>query len=95
VIANDRTGLPWSAHYFREVWRKIARQVGIPDTVRSMDTRSGAITEATDAGAQLEDVRHAATHSDISMTQKYSRGSADKTAKVMQMRAAHRNKSGT
>jgi hypothetical protein len=33
----------------------------------------------------LEDVRHAATHSDIAMTQRYSRGSAEKVANVMQL----------
>ena len=60
-----------------------------------MDSRAGAITEATDSGAELEDIRHAATHGDIAMTQKYSRGGEAKTAKVMRLRVAHRNKSGT
>ena len=59
-----------------------------------MDSRAGAITEATDAGADLEHIRHAATHSDISMTQRYSRGDADKTAGVLRQRVAHRNKQG-
>jgi hypothetical protein len=96
IIIRDGTNLPWTSHAFRAEWRKIARAVGVPDAVRNMDTRSGAITEATDSGASLEDTRHMATHSDISMTAKYSRDSAGKTAKVMQMRAAHRqNKSGT
>jgi hypothetical protein len=57
-----------------------------------MDARAGAITEAIGAGAALEDVRHAATHSDISMTQRYSRGSAEKVAKVMQLRVKHRTR---
>ena len=95
MIVCESTGKPWTGHYFRETWRKIARAAGVPDNVRNMDTRSGAITEATDAGAQLEDVRHAATHSDISMTQRYSRGSAEKTAKVMRQRSEYRNKKGT
>lgn len=92
MVVSERTGLPWAAHAFRAAWRELARAVGVPDSVRNMDTRSGAITEATDSGASLEDTRHMATHSDISMTAKYSRDSAGKTAKVMQMRAAHRNK---
>lgn len=95
IVICEATGKPWTAHYFRETWRKLARAVGVPDGVRNMDTRSGAITEATDSGASLEDTRHMATHSDISMTAKYSRDSAGKTAKVMQMRAAHRNKGST
>jgi hypothetical protein len=60
-----------------------------------MDSRAGAITEATDAGATLEETRHAATHSDTKMTQRYSRGSSDKIAAVMKKRIEHRNKKGT
>ena len=55
-------------------------------------TTAGAISEATDAGAELEHVRHAATHSDISMTLRYSRGGNEKTAGVMRLRAEHRAK---
>jgi hypothetical protein len=57
-----------------------------------MDTRAGAISEATDAGAELEHVRHAATHGDISMTQRYSRGGTEKIAQVQKARIEYRNK---
>lgn len=90
MIICDRTGRPWTAHYFRQKWREIARAVGVPDDVWNMDSRSGGISEATDAGAQLEDVRHAATHSNIATTQRYSRGSAEKAAKVQKLRIVHR-----
>ncbi len=93
VVINEFNGLPWRADVFRRTWRELATAAGIPSTVRNMDSRAGAISEATDAGAELEHVRHAATHRDISMTQRYSRGSADKVAKVMKLRAAHRGKS--
>jgi hypothetical protein len=86
---------PWMAHNFRRVWREIADEAGVPKSIRNMDSRAGAISEATDAGADLEHIRQAATHSDISMTQRYSRGAADKTANVMRIRAEHRNKKGT
>jgi site-specific recombinase XerD len=55
-----------------------------------MDSRAGAITEATEAGADLEHIKQAATHSDISMTQRYSRGAEEKTAGVMRQRAEYR-----
>lgn len=42
--------------------------------------------------APAPDIRHAATHGDIAMTQKYSRGSVEKTAKVMRLRVAYRSK---
>ncbi len=96
VIVCERTGKPWNAASFRRDWRKIATACGVPKSVYNMDTRAGAITEGTDSGAAIEDVRHAAAHSNIAMTQKYSRQQARKTAKVMKMRVEARvNKTGT
>lgn len=92
VITDEKTGLPYTAQDFRKAWRRIATDAGVPRGIRNMDTRAGAISEATDSGAPLEKVRKAATHSDIGMTQKYSRGDAEATAEVMQLRVAHRNK---
>lgn len=92
VIFSEASGLPWVPGEYRRWWRKLARQSGIPDAVRSMDSRAGAISEATDAGADLEHVRHAATHSNISTTQNYSRGAEDKIAGVQRLRAEHRAK---
>lgn len=92
LIINEQTGEPWMAANFRHVWRDLARACGVPDHIRNMDTRSGAITEALAAGASMEDVRKSATHSNSSMTSRYSRGDEVATAKVLQHRAAHRNK---
>lgn len=92
IIINEMTLRPWRNITFRQQWRKFADIVGVPRTVKNMDTRAGAISEATDAGASLEDVRHAATHSNISTTQNYSRGSTDKVANVMKLRADFRGK---
>lgn len=85
-------GLPWVDGEFRRRWRAIAEAAGVPANVRNMDSRAGGISEATDGGADLESVRHAATHSNITTTQRYSRGSVEKVANVMQIRAAHRKK---
>lgn len=95
IIIHEATGLPYLANTFRKVWRGIADKAGVPKDVHNMDSRAGAISEATDAGASLEHVRHAATHSDIATTQGYSRNSAEKTAQVQKQRIAHRNKTGT
>jgi len=94
VIVFERKQKPYNAYDFRRFWRRLANKCGIPNTVRSMDSRAGAITEATDAGADLEHIRHAATHGDIAMTQRYSRGGEAKTANVLRQRVEHRNKSG-
>lgn len=95
VVICETTALPYRTAHWRHLWRKVAAEAGIPTAVRNMDSRAGAISEATDAGADLEAVRHAATHSDIAMTQRYSRGATEKTANVMRLRADHRkNKTG-
>lgn len=93
IIVKEH-GRPYRTQNFREQWRKVATAAGVPKNVWNMDTRAGAITEATDAGADLEHVRHAATHSNINMTQRYSRGGIEKTAGVMRQRVASRNKPG-
>lgn len=92
VIVNENTERPWTADQFRSVWRKIATLCGVPKNIRNMDSRAGGISESTDAGADLEHVRHAAGHSDIGMTQRYSRNSENKTANVQQLRIVHRDK---
>jgi hypothetical protein len=95
VVVCDTTGFPWKNALFRRVWRDLARASGISDNVRNMDTRAGAATEATASGAPIEHVKHLMTHTDISMTQRYARGSEEKVEGVMKSRVAHRNKTGT
>jgi hypothetical protein len=95
VAICDTNGMPWTGNEYRRKWRKVARACGIPDNVWSMDSRSGAISEAIQAGAPIEFVRHAATHSDVSQTADYDRGQAEATAKVMKLRMENRNKPKT
>lgn len=95
IIKKEIVNIPYTDSQFRREWRELAELCDIPKTVKNMDSRAGAISEATDADANLEHVRHAATHSDISMTQKYSRNAVEKTAKVQHARVAYRNKPGS
>lgn len=83
VLICDTNGLPWLNTEYRRKWRIVADHAGIPREVKNMDSRAGAISEATDAGIPIEMVKHAAQHSSITMTQRYSRGSAEKVAAVM------------
>lgn len=94
VVVYEDTQRPYDNHNFRRLWREIANDCDIPRTVKNMDSRAGAISEATDAGADLEHVRQAATHGDIAMTQRYSRNAAEKTANVMRQRAEYRKSRG-
>ncbi len=90
LIVNEDTGRPYLTHQFRRRWRALARAVGVPDDVQNRDTRAGAITEAIESGASLEDARKAARHTNVSMTAHYSRGDAAAIKKTMTGRAAHR-----
>lgn len=95
IVVNEQFQVPWRALYFRQKWRLAATAAGVPKTIKNMDSRAGAITEALEAGALLENVRKTATHSDVSMTQRYSRADDKATAEVMQLRAKSReNKAG-
>lgn len=90
IIVSEATDRPYADAAFRKLWREIATAAGVPKEVRNMDSRAGAISEATDAGADLEHIRHLSKHSQISMVQRYSRGAAEKAAGVMKTRADYR-----
>lgn len=92
IICCEATGMPWATSEFRRKWRIVADEVGIPKNVRNMDSRSGAITEPFEAGVKGEAIQKMATHSDISMTQRYNRGDyQSNAASVQNARAAHRD----
>ena len=95
MVRDTKTSFPFGDSAFRRRWRKVAKLAGVPKNVFNMDSRAGGITEASDAGAEMEHIRHAATHSDIAMTQKYSRNSAEKVANVQRIRVEGRNKPKT
>lgn len=90
VIVYEVSGLPYQSAQFRKVWRLVATAAGVPESVYNMDSRAGAISEATDAGVPIEHVRHASTHSNTSTTERYSRNQAGKTKSVQLGRVEHR-----
>lgn len=57
-----------------------------------MDARAGAITEAEDAGAELDTIRGAVGHTQASTTARYSRGALGKSRKVALLRQAHQTR---
>jgi hypothetical protein len=65
LIVDETAGRPYAEHAYAREWRAVARKAGIPDTVWNMDARAGGISEADDAGADLDMIRSAAGHSGI------------------------------
>lgn len=95
MIIDERSGLPYRNERFSKRWREIATAAGVPRDVFNMDSRAGGVTEATDAGASLEMVRHHATHRDARTTARYSRQTLAKTQAVADIRMAARNRMKT
>lgn len=91
VIVDEAAGRPYARDAYAREWRIIARAAGIPDHVFNMDARAGAITEAEEAGADLDMIRAAAAHTQASTTARYSRGAVGKSRTVAQKRAELRS----
>ncbi|WP_245454057.1 integrase [Aquabacter cavernae] len=85
LIVDESAGRPYAKHAYAREWRVIARAAGIPDQVWNMDARAGAITEAEDAGADLDQIRGAVGHTQASSTARYSRGALGKSRKVAEL----------
>jgi integrase len=99
AIIKGEHGLPIRYRSYIRWFRQIARAAGIPDEVWSMDTRAGGATEAEEAGADLDAIQGALTHSKKDMTLRYIRRSSTKIATVAAARrtkrAADENGGGT
>ncbi|RVU15447.1 hypothetical protein [Methylobacterium oryzihabitans] len=93
MIVCESTGRPWRARHFREAWRDGARAAGVPDSVWCMDARAGGITKGSDAGADLDHLRRAATHTTTATTSRYNRDGLSKSRKVAQLRVLNRTAS--
>jgi hypothetical protein len=91
LIIDESASRPYAEHAYAREWRKVARAAGVPDQVWNMDARAGGISEADDAGADLDSIRSAAGHTQASTTVRYIRGgSVGKSRKVAKLRLAHR-----
>lgn len=91
LVVDETAGRPYAEFAYARDWRVIARAAGIPDSVWNTDARAGAITEAEDAGADLDTIRGAVGHSQASTTARYSRGAVGKSRVVARKRIAHRS----
>lgn len=91
LIINEHTQRPWGKNY-PKMWRKIADAAGLPKTVCNKDSRASGVTEGRKAGASLEDLRHHAGHSQISMTARYDRVDIETRNKVAELRVRSRGK---
>jgi hypothetical protein len=73
AIVKGEKNLPVRQAMYARWFRQIARAAGIPDEVWNMDARAGGATEADEAGAPLEAIQAALTHTKESTTLRYIR----------------------
>jgi hypothetical protein len=86
LVVSEETGRPYRRQDFAKQWRAIARAAGVPDGIWNMDSRAGGISEGDDAGADIEDIRQQATHTQASTTRLYVRRSLKASRRVSQKR---------
>lgn len=92
MVVDSRTGRPFRYHTYFKRYHEIAKLAKIPRGVWDRDSRAGGITEGHDAGADMEDLRQHAGHSNLATTQRYNRKTLAKTKRVRRIRSEHRNK---
>jgi hypothetical protein len=92
LVIDESTQLPYTPEKYRQWFRLIAREAGIPDDVWNMDARAGAVTEAYEAGSTTEGAMALATHTQVATSRRYRRAGAEQTSRVAKLRVASRDK---
>jgi hypothetical protein len=82
LIVDETAGRPYAEFAYAHDWREVAREANIPDTVWNSDARAGAIAEAEDAEVDLDTIRGAVGHAQVSTASRYSRGAIGKNRAV-------------
>lgn len=85
---NKRTGRAYTESGWTQAWSDLRRAAKVPADVWCMDTRAGAITEASQIpGVSLSQLRNAAQHKDAATTGRYIRDRSADLNNVVAMRA--------
>ncbi|WP_276200510.1 hypothetical protein [Chelatococcus sp. XZ-Ab1] len=96
VIVNEATRLPYWRRELSDGWRLDRKKAGLPETLWNRDLRASAITEARDAGANLDDAARVAGHSTKKTTAKvYDRAKLEAARRFQAARIGSRDKPGT
>jgi len=96
VIKDARTGLPYSERLFRDSWKRIRGNAGLPSDLWARDLRASAVTEGRRGNASMDDSSKVAAHSSPRTTaQVYDRERLEAHRRFAQARLSARNGSGT
>lgn len=86
IITSERYGLPYEKHSWAQTFRRIRRDLGLPEEIKMMDTRAGALTEAKNLGVDPFALRDLGTHAHVDTTDGYARGRSENINKVVELR---------
>jgi hypothetical protein len=90
LIVCEGTGLPWAQKTFRDNWKRVAVNAGIPANIQNRDSRPGAATEAKLAGAPRDDIQRQLGHADGKTTEIYLREEVEEQRKLAKLRVEKR-----
>jgi hypothetical protein len=93
AVVKGEAGLPIRTRSYRKWFGEIRAQAGLPADLWSMDSRAGGVTEAYNGDASETDIKRAATHSDVAMTERYDRETEASVLRVVEARKRARNRS--
>lgn len=85
-VIRDRNGRPYNKRDWARIWRKHANAAGLPEELKMMDTRAGALSHARRLGVSGFDLRDQANHASIETTNRYIRGKNDTVNNVIALR---------
>jgi hypothetical protein len=94
LIVNRKTGFPYTATVFIDLWHAVSKKAGIPRDVWNRDLRASGATEAKEASARTDDLQKLMGHRPGSKTTAtvYDRAALDAHRRVAQARTTHREK---
>ena len=94
LIVNQKTGFPYTATVFIDLWHAVAEKSGIPQDVWNRDLRASGATEAKEAAARTDDLQKLMGHRPGSKTtaKVYDRAALEAHRRVAQARTVHREK---
>ncbi|NIZ10163.1 recombinase [Pseudooceanicola sp. HF7] len=87
VIVGERTGMPYTRDGWTQAFIRCRRAAGISEEVKMMDTRAGALSEASSLGIDPTILRDAAGHQNVATTDRYLRNREKNIASVVQLRS--------
>lgn len=88
IAVNRRTGRAFTPSGWTQTWADLRAKAGVPKDVWMMDTRAGAITEASSLpGVTTSQLRNAAQHKDAATTGRYIRERSNDLNTVVRLRA--------